>query len=130
MKHSHLLNRKSIQRCINELLRSLQLAGLLDQYRDTVRSLQEKPGMVRFPGFSMLTPSAPYQLFVHAPTCDIPDFINYYEEFADRPLGKMTRAGEVAAKVYAGSREGREMMTFLREHDEWPGLSDAWPDGY
>lgn len=119
MKYSHLLNERSIPRCIKELLKRLTQAGVLEQYQQAVREAIEKPGSYTFPGFNMLTPAAPYHLFVPAPTCDAQDFLGVYEEFSDRPLGFETRPGVVAARVYRNYSEGARMMKHLMEHDQW-----------
>lgn len=119
MKYSHLLNKNSIKRCIKALTKSLQEDDLLDPYHDAVRSLMAEPGTAKFPGFNMLSPSAPYRLFVPAPTCDISDFLNVYEEFVDRPLGLTTRPGKAAEGVFAGCSEGEKLINFFVDHDQW-----------
>lgn len=75
-------------------------AGLLDAMREAV----QKPAgsrAVTLPGFHLADRSAvsPYEWCIPRPS-DLSDLVNVYEEYVDRPLGKVRLPDTVAKRLY------------------------------
>lgn len=122
VQYSHLLNEASTTRAINEILRALRRGELIKSFVARAKELEGIPGTHRCLGFDIFERGgsvSPYQWLLPKPTCDIADFINTYEQFADRPLGKFRNPGSAATGIYKGSAAGRKILTFLNDPGDW-----------
>lgn len=107
-------NDRSYARAVTALAKALRRSRDADKIPASLAEAKLNPGQVKLPGFHLFSYGgvvSPYEWLLPRPPGDESTMIYAYEAFADRPLGRVGRPGEIASAVFqeVGKSAGKRM---------------------
>lgn len=119
MQCSHLIDQVSADKALRDFLGALGTGSALQRFLERCRALHGTRERTHFPAFNLFLGDT-YKWFVYRPAVGVAEFLQVYEQFADRPLGAVENPGEIACRVYKGnSRAAHRTLTYLKHDDQW-----------